>query len=528
MEPIVYCHRADLTVCTRPDGWVNVRAPGESMGIALDPVVAAIWSAAEGRTAAEIAQATRVSTYLATCTLATLQRAGLLSGGASIAGEPPDGWVRPASTTTAIVIIHQHDQADLDACLASVREQEGAMPAQTLVLATTPVPPEKMPVRLVRCQPEALLPTLAGELDRVEALAILLLDSRFRLGPAELAQTLAMRGSIGAVAPRVMGQPWPAFVVTIGLWPQNPYAGHLDVGQFEQRWQPVPAVSLAAGLFRRPALAQVSLAAEAGDLDKAGAEWCQRARRQGYRFLAAHQALAYGPWPAPTEAAGKRPDRPSRHRKQLPAWQPPGPGPMLHDGFPALTLDNVRGIYSHSPAIAPLPIRRRIALLAEEPARHQAMIRELETVGQVHRLPPDGDEELLLEGCRAADLVIAGACTLDRCRFLEDWPRPLLLLDAESPEPWLGVVDGLVCDGGKQVRFLKTDISEPLIRFCRQPHLDPEREIDLVLGPNALPEPPPPTPARQLPLKAWQTLSRRGVRATAGEVAHYLRWKLGV
>lgn len=557
-DPAVYRQRDGLLPTIQPDGWLKLHLPGDPVGIALDPVVAAIWSAAEGRTAVEIARAAQVSTHLAACTLAVLQRAGLLSGGTppgrrgrpcvaqasgsrcrptpqelsyAVAGELPDSRVPPASTTAvAAILLHHHSQADLESCLASVREQEEMSPAQITVLATPPVPPESPPSRLIPCQADTLLPTLAGELDRAAAEAILLLDSQFYLEPGcltGLAQTLAMRGSIGAVALRLMWRQWPAFVIGIGLWPCNPYIGHLDVGQFEQNWQPVPAVSLAAGLFRREALVRVGLPTGEEDLDHAGAEWCRRARRQGYRFLAAHQAVACGPWPAPTTADSEPQSQPPRRRKQPPAWQPPGPGPMVHDGSPALTLDNVRGVYSHSPAISPLPIRRQIALLAEESPCHQAMLRELEAVGQVHRLPLDGDEELLLEGCGAADLVIATAEALDRCEFLEDWPRPLLLLGNGSPEPWLDMVDGLVCDGGRQVQS-RLGRSEPLAHFCRQPRLDPEREIDLVLGPGALQGPPPPTPLRQLPVRAWHLLSQQGVKATMSEMARYLRWKLGV
>ncbi len=536
----LYRQRDGLVPNTRPDGWLKLHLPGDPIGIALDPVVAATWSAARWRTVAEVAQAAHISTYLAACTLGVLQRAGLLSGGAPVAVDRPDSRSSPASgLTVAAIILHRHAQADLDACLASVWQQEETPPAQVTVLATPFLPPDNLPVRLIQCRSDALVPALAEELDRTEAPVILLLDSRFRLGSGcldGLARTLTMRGSIGAVAPRVMWQLWPTLVIGIGLWPHNPYAGHLDVGQFGQRWQPVPAVSLAAGLFRRAALLQVGLPTGDDDLDRVGAEWCCRARQRGYRFLAAHQALAWGPWPARAEGTDRWPGRPPRRRRQLPAWEPPGPGPMLHDGSPALTLDNVRGMYGHSPAIAPLPIRRRIALLAEESPCHQAMIRALEAVGQVHRLPLDGDdEEMLLAACRAAELIIAGAEAFDRCEFLKDWPRPILLAAPPaggSARPWSGPVDGILDMGDEGWMVLTpTEPFEPiapLLDFCRQPRLDPQREIDLVLGPGALQEPPPPTPLHKLPAKAWQLLSRQGVRAMVSEVGRYLRWRLAI
>jgi len=531
----VYRPQANLSASPQPDGWLKLYRPGDPVGVALDPLLAAVWSAADGHTVVQVAHATRISTYLAACALAVLQRAGLLLNGEAGTAQPVSlpSSLLPGSHPLSLscFVIHHHAEADLESCLTSLAALD-----EITVLTTLPASAGNLSVRLIRCRAGALLPTLAGEVGRTAAGSVLILDSRFRVEPGcldGLARTLAMRGSIGAVAPRVMWQLWPTFVVGIGLWPHNPYAGHLDVGQFGQRWQPVPAVSLAAGLFRRAALLQVGLPAGDDDLDRVGAEWCCRARQRGYRFLAAHQAMAWGPWPARAEGADRWTGRPPRRGRD---GQPPGPGPMLHDGSPALTLDNVRGMYGHSPAIAPLPIRRRIALLAEELPHLQAMIRELEAVGQVYRFPPDADEEeLLLAGCRAADLIIVGAEAFGHSEFLRDWPRPILLAAPPaggSARPWSGLVDGILDMGDEGWMVLTpTEPFEPigsLPEFCRQPRLDPQREIDLVLGPGALQEPPPPTPLHKLPAKAWQLLSRQGVRATVSEVGRYLRWRLAI
>ena len=99
-----------------------------------------------------------------------------------------------------------------------------------------------------------------------------------------------------------MWKQWPSFVVQAGDWRsateprRNPYAGCLDVGQFE-RWQESPAMSVLAGLVGRAALDRVGLPDAEYGLDWLGAAWCYQARLRGYHVLTAWQAVAFGPWP---------------------------------------------------------------------------------------------------------------------------------------------------------------------------------------------------------------------------------------
>ena len=181
----VYRPQADLSASPQPDGWLRLCRPGDPVGVALDPLLAAVWSAADGHTVAQVAQATRISTYLAACALAVLQRAGLL-----LNGEP--GTARPVSSPSSLLpgshplslscfVVHHHAEADLDSCLTSLAALDGIT-----VLTTLPASAGDLSVRLIRFQAGALLPTLAGEVGRTAAASVLILDSRFQVEPGWL------------------------------------------------------------------------------------------------------------------------------------------------------------------------------------------------------------------------------------------------------------------------------------------------------------------------------------------------------
>jgi hypothetical protein len=263
--------------------------------------------------------------------------------------------------------------------------------------------------------------------------------------------------------------------------------------------------------------------------------------------------------------AGEQTGQVAHGEERWGGWMLRGHGPMVHEGAPALTLDGVRGLYSQYPAIAPLVIRSRVAILGAEMSRHQALVRDLAATCELNWIEPDVEEEARQQ-CQTADMIITAAECLARFEFLQRWPRPVLLeappADAftEALESWLLAVDGLVCDSeaeGKEwsKRLARMQHGEPLLRegsfpgdrpillstqdesaagpslagFCQRPRMAPDRELEMFLGRDAVqPPPPPPTPIRTLPTKAWQTLRRQGGRATVREVAQYVRWKLGL
>jgi hypothetical protein len=574
MDAIVFRQRADLVVVPQPDGWLRIHLPDESTGIVLDPVVSAIWSAADGQPPTEVARAAEVSTYLASCTLVVLQQAGLLIGEARTVPTTPQYDPLPELPTTVSAIVVDRDSNDLDDCLASVLTQEHPSLLDIVAVTTKPVKLDATAVRLVQCQDAELAQTLDEQMNLAAGEAILLLDSQIGLGAgslAEMVRILGLRDDIAAVAPRVMWKLWPGFVAYLGDWRSvpgvdlNPYAGQLDVGQFRRRWQRIPAVHPTAGLIDR-AIWRQGRGDRGYDLDSILMDWSERVRKRGYHVLAATQALAYGPWPERAALAEEQTGQVAEGDAHQGGGKPPGHGPMVYGGAPALTLDGVRGVYSQYPAIAPLAVRRRIAVLLEETPRRQALVRNLATTCELIWIEPDAEEEETRQRCLAADMIITATEWLTRFRFLQHWHRPVLLeappADAltEALESWLSAVDGLVCDSEKEgqdwsERLARVQHTEPSLQeggfpgnrvvllstpdgsalvpsvteFCQRPRMAPDRELEAFLGKDAVqPPPPPPTPIRALPAKAWQTLRQQGAQATAREVTQYVRWKLGL
>ncbi len=334
--------RNGLVIARQADDWAIIHPPGAQKGIALDPLVFAIWSAAEGQATTELAQSLHISTYLASCALAVLQRAGLLQAGSpATTSFPPHAAMDATRSSAAAFVIHHHPQGDLDACLGSLRKQRELGGGEITVFAAQPLSLEAKKVHLI--QRDDWTRALSERLPQVEAEAVLLLDSRVRLTPgalSEMTHTLTLRDDIAAVAPRMMWERWPCFVVSAGEREGAnecvSYIGHLDVGQFK-RWREVHSIHSSGGLLRREALQKVEISSEVAP-EQAMRNWSHRIRWQGYHILSALQAIAYGPWP----------DDLTHEDDAL----------TLYKGQPALTVENVRGLYSHYAAITPLSLQQ--------------------------------------------------------------------------------------------------------------------------------------------------------------------------
>jgi glycosyltransferase involved in cell wall biosynthesis len=584
MNADVYRKRAGLVVDVQSNGWAHVRLTEGQTGVALDPPLFAVWSAADGHTLGDIAQSTRLSTYLVSCALAVLRCAGLLQDDERVAlSQPSDPVATGAKSSVSAVIVHRHPQTDLDRCVASVLGQGYPNLVEIKAVAAVPVALQAEGVHLIQCDTPSLVHSLAEQLAQAAGEAILVLDSQASLTPgglAEMVYALELRSDIAAVAPRVMWHQWPAFVVQVGDWrdasgsPPNPYAGHLDVGQFE-RWREVPAIGWTGGLLSREAIQQVGLPDGEHDFEGIMAEWCHQVRLWGYHILAAMQAVVRGPWSeSPGSARGVQgraqpvvrdpePGRarawsrtswryerlrlsgrqtgwlrgwatfhssrvePSRIRRsprsdgQLDALIVPGPSPMLHDGQPSLTVDNVRGVYGQCPAVAPLPIRPRVVFLGQQTTRHQGMARQLSETCEVGWVVPAGDDlESLDRVCGTADLVITTAEPLQRFKFLQYWHRPILAdmqppvtfsrrvgassegaLDEqvrgflERPQHWLQTVDGVICASEEERLYwlgqlAAVDRLNPYVRLA-----DPAlRDLVMVVPTGVEPDDPPADP----------------------------------
>jgi hypothetical protein len=341
MESPTYRRRDGLVIARQADDWAIIHPPGAQKGIALDPLIFAIWSAPEGQATTDLAQNLHISTYLTSCALTVLQRAGLLQAGSPATTSSPTHAAIDATRSSAAFVIHHHPQADLDACLDSLRKQREPGPAAITVIAAQPWTLEAKEVHLIRR--DDWTRALSERLAQLEAEAVLLLDSRVRLTPgalAEMTHTLELRDDIAAVAPRVMWERWSRFVVCAGermeANDRMSYTGHLDVGQFK-RWREVHSIHSSGGLLRREALQKVEMSSEAAP-EQRMRNWSHRIRWQGYHILSALQAVACGPWP----------DDLAHEADAL----------TLYKGMPALTVENVRGLYSHYPAITPLSLQQ--------------------------------------------------------------------------------------------------------------------------------------------------------------------------
>ncbi|MCP4538740.1 MAG: glycosyltransferase family 2 protein [Chloroflexi bacterium] len=596
---------------------------------------------------AEILQTVSVSKYLASCALTALQYAGLLQKAPPVPS-PIDNSTWATKSSVSAVIVHSHAQADLDKCLDSVLGQEYPALTQVTVIVTTPVALCDKEIRLVSCQDVSFPHTLVEQLAQVGGDAILLLDSQIDLAPgalAEMVRACELRDDVAAVAPRVMWRQWPGFVVQAGDWrsatePQrNPYAGCLDVGQFE-RWQESPAMSVSAGLISRTALEQVGLPDAGHGLDWLGAAWCYQARLHGYHILTALQAVAVGPWPGAVDLMQETRDKlrfvarnfesshakkqieiyrqqdqqcppderdarrrgwasfrssrvkrrgvthPARSDELLNALAPPEPALMLRQGQPLLTVDNIRAVYGQYPAIAPLPMRRRVVFVGLETDRRRAMAQQLAETCEVGCITPrDEDDASLRQLCATADLVVVSAEAFHHFDFLYHWHGPILVdspprtlsvfdeaardkalrerdeADDRIARHWIQLVDGVVCaseaerahwleqfervmharsnsypwqaalDRDSLLMIVPTppdaQAIAPLLQFCQQPYTALDRQIDALLfrEPKL---PPLPTPLWALPGKVWQTLKQNGRRKVVYEMIQYIRWKIGL
>ena len=470
MSPLVYRKRADLTIKIQAGGWTNVCLPDDPVGVALDPVLSAIWSAADGRGVTEVAHLAGVPVHLASSALATLHHAGLLVCKDKVSTRVPAQLTGEiAALSVAPVILHRQTGTDLTPCVESVWGQDYAGLLDMTVIATVPVAIATEGLRVMACDNAHLTRTLAKQLTNTTAEAMLLLDSGVSLASgslAELLHALELSAPVAAVVPRVMWKRWPSFVASLGLWcypgsrDPDPYAGQIDVGQFRRRWQAVPAVSFAAALLSSAALQQIGVTEETSVPNLMGTEWCYRARREGYLLLAAPQAVAYGPWTEEDSQVQGAQYKVAGSRRELHDLVPSSTAAPVHEGSPALTLENVRALYSQYLEVTPLPVRRRIVLVAEDRPRHQAMARVLsERVDVSWLIPRYSDDATRRQVCESADLVITTAEMLEEMAFLQGWNRPVIVdthpppRTIQSSHLWPQVLDGLICASAQEYQY---------------------------------------------------------------------------
>ena len=445
-----------------PSGWARVRHPDDPSGVALDPVMHRIWSAATGRTLEDIARVTDTSTHLAARALAAMAHAGLLKGHLASTSSQTKTDGLPSRLPITALVVHSCGKADLARCCESVMSQQYPALSEIRVLASAPFDGDVPMVPIATCNVDRLASTM---LDQIAALSdstsVLLINSHLTLTPgalAEMAEAMRLPGPIAAAAPRIMWRRWDTFATQVGDWRSSdaacaaPYAGHLDLGQFRRRWLEVPAFAASCGLINAEALLAIGLPRSSARSDQMWSDWCRRARSIGYHVLATTQGLAVGPWPEPDERPVARRNRTRSRNLQPGAMVLPGPGPLLHAREPALTLDSIRGTYSQYPAMVPASARSRIALVAKTTPRARGMASALNEFCDVDWLVPGvAPSKLLRQLCESADVVITTAEFLDEVAFLQGWHCPVLVdvqppvSPIRTPELWPQAFDGLIC-----------------------------------------------------------------------------------
>jgi GT2 family glycosyltransferase len=130
---------------------------------------------------------------------------------------------------------------------------------------------------------------------------LLLLNNDTALAPScvtELMRAQVGQSRVAAVAPKMMFWALPSFINgmgnTVGIrsWGSDNFIGYLDLGQFDETRE-VASACFGAVLISRDALEHVGLLDPDYFFYYEDADWSYRARAQGYRILAAPQAVLY-------------------------------------------------------------------------------------------------------------------------------------------------------------------------------------------------------------------------------------------
>lgn len=275
--------------------------------VAVDPRVAALWTAADGKTLEELERRIRLPGSHPDGTrtvLACLAEAGLLRREGVPWRESPS--LPSCGAPVSVVVLAFNGRGWLEGCLPTIHAQTHA-PIEIVVVdncssdGTARWLAEEYPTaRVVRLdQPHSIA---AGYNRGIEASShdlVLLLNQDTRLRPDAVAQMVQAAGSdprCAAVAPKLMLSWAPAFLNGVGnrvessSWGRDNAFGHLDLGQFDS-WVELPSACMAATMITRRAWREIGPLDEGFRMYYEDVEWCYRARLRGLTVRLAPRAV---------------------------------------------------------------------------------------------------------------------------------------------------------------------------------------------------------------------------------------------
>ncbi len=301
---------------------------GDDGYVAIDDGLLALWEAAAGRSLDDVAGAAAVHPDLDGITpeaLACLAEAGLLTRTPlAPRPDPPARTVDARHTVTAVIVVSVPGELIwLEPCVRSLMQQRHSLECILVVDNAVGI---DMPAWLRERGLEASVHPIAVRTNFARAL-----NAGFRAAPAsefllfmnaDMKVHEAMAGNLvaraletpncAAVAPKLRFWRAPAFLNGIGNrvpgwgFGTDNGVGQLDLGQLDD-WTAVPSGCLGNVLIARASLDAVGAFDEKYPLYYEDADWCFRARLQGFRVAAAPDAVALhafgGSWDAGTPTA---------------------------------------------------------------------------------------------------------------------------------------------------------------------------------------------------------------------------------
>jgi GT2 family glycosyltransferase/glycosyltransferase involved in cell wall biosynthesis len=311
----VYHHPAHSRI-EHHAGAAIVYVPG-SAGVALDDVLSAVWQAADGCSAAEIAAVTGLAPDTTARYLLALQGALLLEPTMQLSVNAPAAPLPAEPPLVSAVIVSRNGRHYLAGCLPSLAEQ--SYPNLEIIVVddgstdgTVPFLYEHFPhVKVVR-QSDGPNFASGNNLGAAHAAGefILLLNNDTVLAPAcvqELVAACYRQENVGGVAAMLRFDDNRSFVNGLGTATRHFGFGHdlgignLDAGQFDH-FDNVPLLCFGAALIPRRAWEIVGPVETAYTFYYEDADWSYRARAAGFQLAAAPRAVVYHKFGGSVEA----------------------------------------------------------------------------------------------------------------------------------------------------------------------------------------------------------------------------------